>query len=161
MKFQIIRKQLSKEVELIMSGPLNETASFPAIELKDISLLEINCRDIDHVNSIGIRKWVLVMDNLATKNPDLEIHFTGITVPLVQQINTVVGFVPKDAQIDSFFVPFFCKTCEIGENALFRRGKEVKGTDVELPEITCPGCQKHMELDAHAKSYFKFLTMHE
>jgi hypothetical protein len=76
----------------------------------------------------------------------------------------VDGFLPIGAQVESFYVPYFCDTCDAEHNVLFTVGEEIQVSGAQVKVAYSPnsndlcgksGCE--IELDVMESKYFQFL----
>ena len=59
---------INNQVEIHLKGSINEQTEFPEVKIEQSELVSIDCRDISHINSLGIQKWVLFMGALRNQN---------------------------------------------------------------------------------------------
>ena len=114
---------------------------------------DIFCSEVKRINSMGIKHWITTFEKL--RNEGKRIRFRELSVPLVIQSSFVRGMVsPKE--VESFFVPFFCETCE-SEHVYPFTTEEVQKTQYQIPSRTCPKCEGPLEFDANPATYFTFI----
>lgn len=151
---------------LRFSGDIDESFDFSAFVVNPGQDLVLNLKEVRSLNSVGLRSWLLWMKDLRNKVP--RIYFQNCPQSVVTQMNILEGFLPMEAIVESFEVPFYCDECGTEEAFLARRGTDfVEGTtdhhesmDFKL-ERSCPKCKAVMTLDASADKYFNFLKQHK
>lgn len=149
------------QMTLALTGNLNENAEFPQLDVNGVREVVLDLSGIKMLNSVGLRSWLLWIKTFAQKTG---LVFVNCPRHVVDQMNILDGFLPTHARVDSFFVPYFCESCDATESILARRGQDfMEGTadtreGVTLPdERPCPHCQKPMEMDVLRDRYFSFL----
>lgn len=137
-----------------VEGDIDEDAMFPDIapEAKD---LFVDVGKVTHLNSCGIREWIRwIKPNAMTHR----FHFKDCPKVIIDQVNTVEGFMPKGSKVISFRVPYFCNACENVSSPTFVLSEVVKGDDLLLPgSVECKTCKKDAEMDVVPERYFKFI----
>ena len=114
---------------------------------------------MSYINSVGVKNWI----EWVTRIPShLKIYFDHCVPAIVNQINSVTGFLPKNGTVRSFYVPYNCDNCGREERILVQDGKEYEfgnpNKTLQIPdEIPCPKCKSNMEIDILASRYFGFL----
>lgn len=133
----------------VLSGVLDETADLTAF--KDAKgAITINFKNVERINSCGIREWVVAFTGLT----ELQAVFEECSLVVVKQLNAVPDFKGK-AIVKNFFAPYFCESCDKEDIQLFQ-ATEIK-PDQAPPEKTCGTCKKAMSFDAIPSQYFSFL----
>lgn len=148
------------KLRLTFEGPIDEEASLPEVA-KDVAELTIDLQFVKSINSYGIREWLNWIKPISERT---KIEFINCPKSIVLQFNTVEGFLPAHATVASFYVPYFCETCDRDRVILFTIGKEVKkgpsGWTKEY-QIQADGECKvkpcEMEIDVTESKYFGFL----
>lgn len=160
-QFEIRQSGQENELEIIMSGILDEDAKFPEIN-RQIRLININLKDIKSINSCGIREWIKWITPLSG---NVNIHINHCPKVIVDQINMVDGFLPKGIFVDSFFVPYYCESIDETKNILLIRGKDYEQAGPNTPgkinvneTMKFEGANEEFELDVIESRYFKFLV---
>jgi hypothetical protein len=148
-------KHTPKGVELFLAGKITEGANLQDIKIPENVPVIINLKGLVAINSLGVRDWVKWVGPVSKK---YEVTFRNLPPFFVRQANILVGLVPSSATIESFFVTYFCETCNEERNVLFRRKLEFDGTDLNIPNDVKCGYPEHgpMSLDVPT-SYFQFL----
>ncbi len=149
---------------LKISGAIDEHFDFGQFKFEEIRALYINFSQAEAINSRGIVIWIRWFHDAISRNKKLSIFFMECPRVLVEQFNLIGSFVPKEAVIKSFELPFTCVACETQSSTMLIEGKdyalsEQSGLyDVYPPSMVCQKCGKPMELDVFPKKYFNFLN---
>lgn len=147
-------------LKLEFSGNIDENSSFPPPETLYTKNLILDLNDVQMINSLGVRAWTRWMKSLPTK----VITLKNCTPPIVQQINIVAGFLPQTATIESFFVPYYCESCDTESILLMTKNVDFtpKTTEADTMikiknSVPCNNCNEDREIDALKDKYFAFL----
>ena len=154
LKITVTKK--GESVLLGLTGLVDESAAFPKVDfLGDSKVAIIVWSGVNLINSMGIKEWVKW---LATFPAGVKIAYAHCPRIIVDQINMVDGFLPKNGTVLSFFVPYYCNDCSAVTNLLFTNGKEFTAGNITAPEtVKCTKCGKVSELDIMESKYFKFI----
>lgn len=152
MNFQLKQTDSPTETVIEIDGYIDEHAVFPKIKAN--TKLRIKLGGVKGLNSAGTRSWIRwINDGL----PQIPISLELCPFILVKTFGHVVGSAPKNAKIESFYVPYISDETDEKKNVLYMR-------DINYFE---DGTLKHpgildskgnaMTIDVLA-SYFRFLT---
>ena len=86
----------------------------------------------------------------------LELVFSDLTIPLVEQANVVPNFLPR-GRVDSFFAPYACPSCEAEAQFRLVFPGDFPGGSLRPPDRTCADCAQALEFDDLEAEYFVFL----
>ena len=131
-------------------GYLNEDAKIPSVDDPSVTELQLNLEKLTMVNSVGIRTWFKFTKSIG---PNVSVQLIHLPKVFVSQANMVSGFLPKNSQIQSFELPYYCEHCDLAESKYCTPQQALE----QLQTPLCRKCKGTMELDAVADSYFKFL----
>ena len=107
--------------EVTMQGSITErTVLEPPAPLGQH--LIIDCAGIERINSMGVRAWIQFFENLGTLG--VPVTLRRLSPALVLQASMISSFLGR-AEVESFFAPYYCGTCEHAEDRLFRARDEV------------------------------------
>lgn len=161
MHLEIEKKQQDDDLILILRGDIDEYAQFTDIELKASTRLVMDLAGVKLINSLGVRNWIRWIRSIKGQ---IFFKFQRCPRVLVEQMNILDGFMPLEATVDSFYIPYECEACGREENVLAVRGKDyVEGTadnkmGILIPEHReCPHCHNDMEWGVIPEKYFRFL----
>lgn len=151
-------------LEITLSGPLDEFSVLGGLNLARFKQLSFHLKGLTSINSVGVREWVDLMTSVPS---EAAVDFVDCPRPFVDQMNILVGFVPRQARVRSFAVPYYCDSCQQEEAVYFSEGKEYclaskKGNQKSelfpLKPVACSKCQHIMHIDILESKYFSFLA---
>lgn len=153
-KFELKIDKNTTPAKISISGVIDEDVDFSIYNLAGINQMEMDLNSIKSINSCGIREWIKWLGTNATAK------MTYINCPkiIVDQINMVDGFLPKNAQVLSFYVPYYNDQNGTEKNVLFKLGNEFNEDGVNPPEKVVDETGQAMEMDVIETKYFKFLS---
>lgn len=150
-------------IQLLFSGPIDENSLFPPLDFKEIKTVTLDLKEVDHLNSTGLRSWVHWMQQFPQST---KVVLKNCTKYIVYQMNILDGFVPMGAIIESVFVPYFCEACGFEKDILAQRGVDFleasdgKPAENRVPEnLDCMKCGGQMEMSFFSARYFRFLEV--
>lgn len=160
-----VKKIDPTHIELSLNGYFDEFAKLPPYEdLSGLKKLSLNFENVNFINSGGIKLWVTFASNLEIQE-SLQVYFHNCRRIIVDQINLIEGFLPKNGEVVSVFVPVFCNRCEQGFEVFFETAKfETDFYDIlsriDLgAESEHPDCKHRLEIDIIKDQFFKFLKI--
>ena len=145
-------------------GNIDDQAELPdKLDLNQIKVVKFDFGGVLFINSVGIAKWISYMGSFEA-NSNLKIEFYNCPKVIIDQVNSILGFLPKNGEVVSFHLPIFCTQCK----DTFHITKESNNFDPssidlskEVTEKKCenfPGCRKNFEVDVTEASFFRFLN---
>ena len=138
---------------IFVSGRIDDTFRETAEKLPLSGELNMNLKDLISINSSGIREWVVQM----SKRSAAIIHLYECTKPFIDQVNMVKDFIPGNARIMSFYVPYYNEENETEKNVLFVYNKDYTADQVMPLKPVVDEKGDAMELDVSEAKYFKFI----
>ena len=113
---KIVRERKGDWDEFHLSGAMNEDAGVQLIRLYGEAAPKARFvfRDVEMVNSNGIRAWVLFLRDFQL---DREVQMAECSPVILDQMNMLPSFVGK-AKVLSVYVPFECGECGAVTNCL-------------------------------------------
>ncbi len=160
--FQVQKKVDGDLVHFEFSGSLDEDAKLPVITEK-IREVHIDLRQLKTINSCGIREWVKWIQPLSQT---YEVHFHCCPKIVIDQVNMVSGFLPKNVYVESFYVPYYCEENDADRSILLERERDFRqpmGSNpgfVNFQEtMTFDDVGGEYEIDVISAKYFKFLKV--
>jgi hypothetical protein len=149
---KILRHAPEKVPNVEIVGVIDESADFSMVEVSS-GELHIDCYEVSRINSVGIRKWIIFLNDVAKRGA--KVFFYRISTALTDQFNYIQNF-GAGGQVISVSAPYACQSCK--KNALVEKfKKEVKMPNFENELVPCPYCkQKTMRFDDVAEDYFFF-----
>lgn len=155
-QFKMTKGSSGDSLVLSFEGSVDEDAVFSNIQPEGANKLVIDLEKITSINSCGIREWIKWIKALPATS---KITYKNCPKVIVDQINMVSGFLPENAQVESFYVPYFSEDSGNEKMVLFKRGKEFSDSGVNAPEeIKDEETGDIMEMDVIEAKYFKFLN---
>ncbi len=155
MSFNAEKKEEGSSVVFEFSGHIDEDAQFNGLDFGQANEFKINLEKVSAINSCGIREWIKW---IRTAPESSKIIYSNCPKVIVDQINMVAGFLPDNAKVESFYVPYYSEDSGNEKMILFREGKEFEGSEVNAPdEIKDEETGDMMEMDVIEAKYFKFL----
>lgn len=152
-----------EDLELILEGSLNEETDLSPVPLEGIKSLFIDFNAVTFINSTGINKWVRWTTLLEENYRSISIMFCNCPKIIVDQLNAVKGFLPANAKVESFWLPYYCDESDRREFVLLTRGNEFMEETPEgpewanLPECNCSETKTPCEPDIMPAKYFAFM----
>lgn len=153
--FKMAHAKEGDTLKLSIDGHIDEESTFEALPLDGVSSLVIDLGKVTAINSVGIREWIKWSKSLSSV---ASISIENCPKVVVDQVNMVAGFLPANAKIESFFVPYYSD--ESGEEVmvLFKRGEHFDDSGVKAPEGLKDSEGNEMEIDVIEAKYFKFIN---
>ncbi len=130
-----------------ITGRIDENANLREIQVTKPKLV-INARDIEHINSCGVKEWVEWTSQFTG-----EIYLLECSPVLIMQANLLMEFLGP-AIVISFFIPFYCEACANRETLLVET-HHARNHDYTIPQ--CPQCGETMQYEVHEEFYLLFL----
>lgn len=158
---QVLTQENGDNLLLTLKGNIDEFSIFANLNLKKYRVVEIDLSQVTSINSVGIREWMSLLDTLST---DSFLKLSHCPRPIVEQMNILDGFVPEKCEIKSFYVPYFCESCNKewliefinGKNFHFRATPPSESMNFPV-NVTCSLCQGPIQIDVMESKYFRFL----
>jgi anti-anti-sigma regulatory factor len=148
-KLQLEGDQLRAELQ----GSLNEYSDLSQIIGSVPTTLEVNCKSLQRINSIGLRAWIEYFGKLREKG--VRLRFRECSPAVIGCQNFVMNFMAL-TEIESLSVPFFCDKCQ-EEFCETVNVSEIARQNLHLEPKPCPTCHTPAELDEDETVYFAFL----
>jgi anti-anti-sigma factor len=153
-------EQVADNIIVYIKGEIDEDAVFDFNLNIANKKLTIDLKELKYINSCGLRNWVNWMKKLKSNTI---VVFRNCTRNVVDQLNILEGFGPVGAVVESFFVPYYCESCNYEESILVKRGQDYMEETSDAKELNkipytkeCPSCKSSMEIDILPQKYFKF-----
>ena len=154
-QFTAEKKVEGSKVVFQFNGHIDEDAQFTSLDFGGASEVKIDLEKVSAINSCGIREWIKW---IRTAPGTSKITYANCPKIIVDQINMVAGFLPENATVESFYVPYYNEDSGNEKMVLFRNGVEFQGNEVKAPaEVKDDATGEPMEMDVIEAKYFKFL----
>jgi len=153
----ITKKDVSPNVVMaVFAGDIGPDANFQVALGNPTGELQIHCKGVTRINSVGVKAWIQYFSGLRQKG--VKLKFMEVNSCLVEQVNMISNFIPT-AEIASFYAPYICGKCN-KELAALLTPESVKKANMQAPKIKCAqppadGCGA--EFDDMPEEYFAFL----
>lgn len=152
-KFELKLQPAGDELKVNISGIIDEDVDFSVYKISDSKKIEFDFKNVRSINSCGIREWIKWLAQAKTA----QLNFVNCPKIIIDQINMVDGFLPSNAKVLSFFVPYYNDENGTEKNILFRYGQEFSEGSVSIPEKVTDDSGAEMEMDVIESKYFKFI----
>ncbi len=149
----VTREHKNGVTSIKLSGSIDEHVDLP----KEIGAMpaqvNILCREITQINSLGVKAWI----DFFTRAAGAKIKFTysECPPPIVEQLNYITNF-SCGGQVLSVSVPFTCESCHKELRGVVR-SEDLRKVAYKLPPIKCPKCGAKAVFDDVPEEYFAFL----
>jgi hypothetical protein len=135
-------------------GSIEESVNFDQLLGPPQPEMEINCKEIPRINSVGVKGWIKYFQSCQAKGSKL--RFVECSTAIVEQINLISNFICGGV-VESIFVPFSCTGCK-GELVGLFKTADLKKLQLKLPDLKCTKCGNKAVFDDIPEEYFGFLT---
>ena len=105
---EVEKKESQGRTSITLSGVIDERTSFESVIGSTQSSLDIHCKGITRINSIGVKNWVRFFSNLRKKG--VRLRFLECSSVVVQQLEFFHNVV-EPQEIESVFIPLVCDFC--------------------------------------------------
>lgn len=140
--------------EFVFSGSIDETLIIHFALFSDTNdVVTLHLDEVVAINSTGIREWI----NLMSRLKSAKIRLTKCPKVFIDQINMVKGFLPANAFVDSFYVPYFSEQSSSEKKVLFERNKQFTDKEVNFENSIVDEDGATFEIDIIPDKYFKFI----
>lgn len=154
-QFIVNKKQESDATIIEVKGNIDEDANFNTIEFGAGAKFILDLNDVATINSCGIREWIKW---IRTAPAGSQLTYRHCPKVIIDQINMVAGFLPENARVESFYVPYYSDASGSEKMVLFSEGTHFKDRNVFPPEeVKDDTTGDAMEMDVIESKYFKFL----
>ncbi|OFZ80285.1 MAG: hypothetical protein A2583_11550 [Bdellovibrionales bacterium RIFOXYD1_FULL_53_11] len=151
----VVKFQKDSVLLVRLSGIIQEGVDFNALigQIPGSELI-ISCKEVQRINSSGVKLWIQYFQKLAATGKKLRL--VECSPAIVEQINLIVNFA-CGAKVESVYLPFACGSCKAQFVSLFNTDDLKKVLD-SLPEPACPKCKNKTMFDDIPGEYFEFLN---
>jgi anti-anti-sigma regulatory factor len=137
-------------------GPINEDAEvhLGSVPGKLGSKVLINFKQVQFVNSCGVRAWINFLRELEKGR---EIIFEECTPEIMSQINMIPNF-KSTATIRSLYAAYACPNCDHQSWRLFQDGENMPASpEDDISPQSCEKCGNEMEMEELEDEFFAWL----
>lgn len=142
--------------KLSLFGPINEDAEvhLPKLVQSLGKNVIINFKQVESVNSCGVRAWITFMRELEKGRT---LVFEECTPDIVSQINMIPNFRGK-ADVQSVYASYTCPACGNQQQHLFIKGTNMpKSASDGGGQVACTKCSKPSEMDELEEEFFAWV----
>lgn len=147
-RFKVEVNVVGNKAKVVLKGAIDEDSDFSPI-LKTSGPVSINFKEVQSINSLGIRSWVNFLKDLSNR----EVHYEECPPIIVRQLNMVPSFLGK-AKVLSVFVPYVSDDTD-EEKLVLVPSQKFEQNGFSIDETLKEGGQEY-ELDGHPQQYFAF-----
>lgn len=137
-----------------LKGVMDETVDLARLLGTGFKELEINAREVNRINSLGVKIWRNYFHKLRCDG--VKVRFLELSPELVLQLNYLSDFIEKN-EIVSLCAPYHCAGCGSQTLLTVLVASIPKGQTPQVSPIPCQNCQKPAEFDEIPEEYFNFL----
>ena len=139
--------------EIFLSGTIDETFFEITNSIPITGAVNFNLKNLVSINSTGIREWIKLMQ----KMKEAKIQLFECPKVFIDQANMVLGFIPSNAKVMSFYVPYFNEKTETEKNVLFVFNEHYSAGQLHPLKKVFDEAGVEMEIDIVEAKYFKFI----
>ncbi len=150
---QATKEQKGNVLAVRLIGTVEETVNFDGLIGPPPTELEVNCKEIARMNSVGIKSWIKYFQSCQTKGTKLK--FTECSTAVVEQINLISNFI-CGGSVESIVVPFACTSCKSELAGVFTT-ENLKKMELNVPDLQCSKCGNKAVFDDIPEEFFGFL----
>ena len=156
-KLSIAIEKTPKQVTYSFQGEVDEHFNQSDVPRIKADKIIFDLKDIYNFNSCGIREWIYFLNAMQETQNDGQIIFRNCSVTMMDQINMIPNTL-GEASIESFYAPYYCNSCDVGNVDQLINLKEKKSMilNSEAPKFKCQKCSADLEFDAIEDVYFTF-----
>ena len=123
---------------------VNENTNFESIAKPTTANLLIDCSKVIRINSVGIKGLKRAFEN--GEAAGAHFSFVGITPAVMDVVDLITNFLPKNSEIMSMFRPYACMSCQHTFLKLYGFD-EIRQNTSEMMNTICTKCGSEAELD--------------
>lgn len=149
----VTREEKDGVFRLKLSGTVDEHVSFDELIGELPPKVEVVCRDLSQINSLGVKAWVDFWAKMTGRGTEL--LFSECPPPIVEQLNYITNF-SGGGTVVSVSVPFNCEKCHKELRGIVK-SEDLRKVAYKLPPVKCPKCNAKAHFDDSPEDYFAFL----
>ncbi len=150
----VTKEQKGNLLAIRLVGSIEETVNFDDLLGVPSGDIEINCKEIPRINSVGVKAWIKYFQGCQAKG--IKISFIECSTAIVEQINLISNFT-CGGSVESIFVPFSCTQCKSELVGLFKT-EDLKKMELKIPDLKCSKCGNKAVFDDIPEEFFGFLV---
>jgi hypothetical protein len=155
-------KLKQKKIVVTLKGALNANTEFPKLTKDNANEILIDMDGVSYINSGGIKSWFVWFQDINQSLTGYPITFVKMPALSVRQAASIRGFIPQGSKVNSFYVPYFCESCNNNSSVLYKNGENWDSNwsredkIKKISESRCPKCNSVVEIDAIPEHYTDF-----
>ncbi len=151
----ITSKEDPSSITIEISGSINEVFLHKSLQIPANKNVIIDFSKVTGINSLGIRHWI----QWVRTYPKSKYIFRSCPHCVVDQMNSVIGFIPEQCTVESFYVPYYSEESGEEVQVLYKLNQDYFENKGVVPKEVKDSAGKKMELDIYPQKYFKFLSL--
>lgn len=117
----------------------------------------VDTAEVVFINSIGVREWMRLIRGLTGRGA--KVRLDRCAEVIIEQIN-MIDEAKGGAEVISFHAPYQCSSCGLEASMLIDVVSHAATMRrMEAPAMSCPDCNRPMELYETPEKFFSFLTV--
>jgi CheY-like chemotaxis protein len=144
---------LPDRTQVVFQGDLTEVAEFEDLAQRLSGVIEFDLGGVRYLNSAGVRKWVLFLEQLKNVSAYTFVRCSTAFVLQASMVARLLGH----GRIDSFWAPYICESCEIEDQRLLHVSMPTTINDMAEAQFRCASCGGPLVLDEVPERVFAFL----
>lgn len=151
---KVEKNQTGQKLTARLSGAIEESVRFQEKIGTPFPEMDIYCKEISRINSIGVKAWIQYFQQCKSKGSHL--RFFECSLAIVEQFNFISNF-HCGGSIESVYVPFSCTHCHLELIGLYKT-LDLKKMNFKIPSLKCSKCGGQAIFDDIEEEFFQFLT---
>lgn len=143
--------------QLALSGIIDETSPLASLPgYAHHGLLRMDLRGVSFINSLGVRDWIRLLQQL--RGAAIQLELVAVSEALIHQFNMIAA-ARGNATVKSFFAPYACDRCGRDESVLLDTTDHRSALEAgRAPSLPCSECGEPMAFNDFPERYFSFLV---
>ncbi len=150
---QAQRDEAPGGVVVKLTGTIEENVNFEQLIGPFEGLLEVNCRNITRINSVGVKTWIRFFQGLKAQGKNFK--FSECSHPIVEQMNVISNFT-CGGEVESVLLPYSCAKCA-KEFVASVKTEDLKSRGLQIPKVKCEKTECAAVFDDDPEEYLYFL----
>lgn len=139
-----------------LKGVIDESTNFIQAFSTLSEVLEINGKEVQKINSSGVKSWISFFTQLSSKG--IKVSFSELSPILVEQLNALANFT-GGGEVKSIIVPYACTNRGCRKETSQPLTVESLKENPEIQPVKCPHCGSPSEFDDLPEEYLAFLEV--
>ena len=149
-----VNKQQTDEGLLVeLSGAIEENVHFEQVIGPIKGTLNVNCRGVTRINSVGVKTWIRYFQMLKSQGQPFK--FTDCSYSIIEQLNMISNF-SCGGEVESVLLPFSCIKCQ-NEFVAVCATADLKANGLKIPDVKCEKEECGAKFDDDPDEYLYFL----